>query len=587
THKPPSLSGTLQEVDLVTVLRASQTISEEIVLSNLLKEIMQIVIQNAGAQKGYLILEKNDSLFIEAEGHINKKDIKVLQSIPMESSSDLSAGIVNYVRRTMEIVVLKNAAEEGLFVSDPYVTENHPKSILCIPILKQKKLNGILYLENNLLTDAFTKERLEVLSLLAVQASISLENAKLYEDVEQRVIQLQMADEEQRRLYSQLIQSQKMEAVGRLAGGVAHDFNNILTTIIGYCELTNNRLSENDPLRENIETIWAAADKAAALTRQLLTFSRKQLIEMKVVNLNEIIKNMGKMLIRLIGEDIGVDLKINRPVGNIPADPGQLEQILMNLAVNARDAMPFGGRFTVETKDVYLDENFTRNHEEVVIGNYVMLKVSDTGEGISPELQEKIFEPFFTTKEKEKGTGLGLSTVFGIVKQHNAHIFVNSEKDRGTTFKIYFPVVDESISEAEQSDKEKIPHGSETILIVEDETTVRQLISETLKNLGYNLLEAGSGDEALGLINNCAQDIHLILTDMILPGMKGPELIKTIKPKLPDAKVIYMSGYTEDIIKSENYSKEGVIYLQKPLMPSILARKLREVLDDPGKGVAA
>lgn len=576
-------SGTVREIDLATVLRSSQAISEEIVLSNLLKEIMRVVIQNAGAQKGFLILEKDGWFFIEAEGHIDKENVEVLQSIPVEPSSELSAGIVNYVRRTQETVVLQNASEEGLFVSDPYVVENQSKSILCLPIVKQKKLTGILYLENNLLHNAFTDDRIEILSLLASQAAISLENAKLYEDVEQRVILLQQSEDEQRRLYSQLLQAQKMEAVGRLAGGVAHDFNNILTSILGYSQIIKMKLPDDHPLKEKAENIYTSGLKAAALTRQLLTFSRKQAMEMRVVNLNLIIKDMGKMLKRLIGEDIEIDLKVDGPVGNISGDPGQLEQILMNLAVNARDAMPCGGLLTVETGEKYLDEEYARYHEDIEPGLHILLRVSDNGEGIAPEVKEKIFEPFFTTKAEGKGTGLGLSTVFGIVKQHHGHIEVKSAIGCGTTFTIYLPVVEGKADKTSQpiEKKEFMPRGSETILIVDDDSSVRRLIIDTLEPLGYHLLEAGCGTEALELAKSFSSKINLILTDVIMPGMNGIELIKILKPMRPEIRVVFMSGYTDIDIAPEGGWKPGMTFIRKPLTPTWLAKKLREELDAP------
>ncbi|HDO31183.1 MAG TPA: response regulator [Desulfobacteraceae bacterium] len=381
-------------------------------------------------------------------------------------------------------------------------------------------------------------------------------------------------------LESHLRQSQKMEAMGNLASGIAHDFNNILSTILGYSQIIGMKLPGNDPIRKMAEEIHHAGIKASNLTKQLLAFSRKQVTEMKITSLNIIIEDMAKMLGRLISEDISLEIFPAKEIGNIMADTGQIEQIIMNLVVNARDAMPAGGHLIIETGEIFLDEKYAETHENVAPGSYVMLTVTDTGKGVPKAIREKIFEPFFTTKELGKGTGLGLFTVFGIVKQHNGHIYIYSEPDQGTTFKIYLPVVEGPIDEIASSRKRKMPGGTETILVVDDDPSIRRLIEDTLEPLGYHLIKADCGREALDRCRATKEKIDLVLTDVIMPGMNGLELIETIKIDRPEIKAILMSGYTDNVVTHHGVLKPGIIFINKPLLPIAMANKIREVLDN-------
>lgn len=387
---------------------------------------------------------------------------------------------------------------------------------------------------------------------------------------------------EHKRLEEQLLQSQKMEAVGRLAGGIAHDFNNLLTAIIGYSQIILSGLDEGDPVRDQIGEIEKAGKRAAALTSQLLAFSRKQILQPKVLNLNAVIADIDKMLQRLIGEDIEMRINLDAAIGRVKADPGQIEQIIVNLAVNARDAMPRGGKLTIETQNVYLDEPYANQHAEVQPGSYVMLAMSDTGTGMDKETQANIFEPFFTTKEKGRGTGLGLSTVYGIVKQSSGHIWVYSEPGRGTTFKIYLPLIEESaeIAETPAPIAESL-RGHETILVVEDEEVVRNLACEILQMNGYTVLEAADANEALLKYEQHEGAIHLMITDVVMPSISGRELAEHLTPSRPEMKVLYMSGYTDDAIVHHGVLDAGTAFLQKPFTPDALARKAREILDAP------
>jgi two-component system, cell cycle sensor histidine kinase and response regulator CckA len=380
----------------------------------------------------------------------------------------------------------------------------------------------------------------------------------------------------------QLRQAQKMEAVGQLAGGVAHDFNNLLTVITGYTDLLMSDLPAGAPMLADLGEIRTAAERAAWLTRQLLAFSRRQILAPQVLNLNVLIGNVEKMLHRLIGEDVAMKTELAPALAWIKADPGQIEQIIMNLAVNARDAMPMGGRLTIEADTVLLDDSYPKKSTVVPPGRYVLLAVSDTGCGMDAETQKRIFEPFFTTKEAGKGTGLGLSTVYGIVKQSNGFIWVYSEPGLGTTFKIYFPVVDEDVQPAKPKPRriqQRI--GVETILLVEDAAPLRALAKKVLELSGYTVLAAGNLGEALKIAEGRHWAIHLLLTDVIMPGGSGPDVADRLKERCPDLKILYMSGYTGTAMAHQGILKSGSPLLQKPYSPAVLLQKVREVLDEP------
>ncbi|HXM09037.1 MAG TPA: PAS domain S-box protein [Terriglobales bacterium] len=384
---------------------------------------------------------------------------------------------------------------------------------------------------------------------------------------------------ERRMLEDQFRQSQKMEAVGRLAGGIAHDFNNLLMVVSGYTEVLLDQLPAGHPLQTKAQAIRQASDRATALTRQLLAFSRKQHLELKVIDLNAIVTDMERLLRPLIGEDIEVSTSLAPTTGCTRADAGQLEQVIMNLVVNAKDAMPNGGKLSIRTAAVTLDESYRPENTFIKHGPYVMLSVSDTGHGMDRDTQARVFEPFFTTKEKGKGTGLGLSTVYGIIKQTGGYVFVQSEPGRGSVFTIYFPRVDEPI-EALNPNPATLAStgGSETILLVEDEESVRQLIRETLESRGYRILEAENGQAALALAASHPDPIHLVVTDVVMPGLSGHEFIQQLLPARPDAKILYLSGYAEDAVSSPINPGDLKAFLQKPFTLQNLTRKVREVL---------
>jgi len=385
---------------------------------------------------------------------------------------------------------------------------------------------------------------------------------------------------EQRRLQTQLAQSQKMEAVGRLAGGIAHDFNNLLTVITTSCDLLLEDLAAGDTRREDVEQVRKAADGATALTRQLLAFSRQQVLAPRVVDLGDVVHGVEKMLRRVIGEDIDLVTLLDDEAGAVKADVGQIEQVLMNLAVNARDAMPTGGKLSIETGNIEHDPDYAREQEAAAVSRFVMLAVSDTGIGMDEATKARIFEPFFTTKEPGKGTGLGLATVYGIVKQSGGFIWVYSEPGLGTTFKIYLPRVDAAaVSGVSAPALIASLRGTETVLLVEDAAAVRAVTHQALARQGYTVLDAPNGAEALRIAADHPDPIHLLLTDVVMPGLSGRQLADELTRLRPDTKVLFTSGYTDDAVVRHGVLESGIAYLQKPFTVDGLARKVREVLD--------
>ncbi len=384
---------------------------------------------------------------------------------------------------------------------------------------------------------------------------------------------------EKKKLEEQLRRSQKMEAVGQLAGGIAHDFNNILTAIIGYGSLMKMKMDDADPMRFNLQQILDTSERAASLTRGLLTFSRKQAISLRPVSLNTSIKNVEKLLRRLIGEDIDLKFNLSQEDQIIMADSGQIEQILMNLATNARDAMPKRGRLTVSTEQIVFDQEFIRMHGEGKVGMYALISVKDTGSGMDEKTQERIFEPFFTTKDTGRSTGLGLSIVYGIVKRHNGYIICDSEPGRGTTFKIYLPMIKSEIVKAEAAEPLSVPGGAETILIAEDDAAVRSLMKEMLVRFGYAVIEAIDGEDAITRFMENRDAIRLLILDVIMPIKNGKEVFEEIRKIRPEVKVIFASGYTEDILHKKGIPEENQNFIAKPLSPTELLMKVRDTLD--------
>jgi PAS domain S-box-containing protein len=704
--KPLASTATLavraEQLDLLTVLKASQAISGQIVLDELVKTLMRVVLENAGAQTAALLLARGNDLAPATVASVDGQGVSVCRREEDEalSPSELPLSILNYVRHSRERVLLSDATQPNPFAADEYLVRRQPKSILCLPIVRQAELIGVLYLENNLVTHAFTPDRLAMLELLAGQAAISLENAQLYTDLQRenserrqaeaalwesqallqgiidtstaliyvkdldgrhllvnrrlaelvhlepaamlgktdhelypsaqadtyrafdlRVIAAGTALEaedvlsqedgihtfisikapltdaagvpyalcgistditERKRLEQQLQQSQKLESIGQLAGGVAHDFNNLLTAILGYTGFVEEALEPGHPVFPDLEQIRQAGERAAGLTRQLLAFARRQVIEPRMVDLNGVVLDLEKMLRRLIGEDIELSTVPAPGLWPVKADPGQLEQVVVNLAVNARDAMPAGGILTIATATLVLDEAEAPEHPEISAGEYVLLVVKDTGTGMTEEVKAHVFEPFYTTKEVGKGTGLGLATCYGIVRQNRGHIELVSEVGKGTTFTVYLPrALGVGDVRVRQGVREAVARsrGHETVLVVEDDPRVRDFIVRVLGSQGYRVLEAVDGEDALRLVQATRGPIHVLLTDVVMPKMGGKELAERLQALRPALQVLYMSGYAQGALADPGALDRGMALLQKPFTPQMLAQRMREVLD--------
>jgi PAS domain S-box-containing protein len=454
-------------------------------------------------------------------------------------------------------------AKKGVMVGE-CADDRIPRSALSAPMTVMGRTVGCVEVQSYQ-PGAYQQEHATAMRMAANLAATALENVTL--------IEREQAKEEQLR------QSQKMEAVGQLAGGIAHDFNNLLTAITGYSELTLRELNEDSPLYSKVTEIKKAGDRAASLTRQLLAFSRKQILQPKVLDLNAVLPDMERMLRRVIGEDISLRTVLDSSLGQVKADPGQIEQIVMNLCVNARDAMADGGHLTIETSNVHLEQSYRNQQVVIRPGHYVMLSVSDNGCGMNADTQAHIFEPFYTTKELGKGTGLGLSTVYGIVKQSEGSIWVYSEVGKGTTFKIYLPRVDEVQKRERAETAREVLTGNETILLVEDEDIVRTLSTEILQQHGYTVIAAANGEEGLRVCKEFEGTIDLMITDVVMPRMSGRELAEHVFALRPETRVLYMSGFTDDAIVRHGVLDDGVFFIQKPFSPDSLAIKAREILD--------
>lgn len=510
----------------------------------------------------------------------------------------MSACISGWAMLNCQTVVSEDIYQDERIPIDAY-RPTFVKSLVMVPIRTESPIGAI----GNYWAAQHkpTAQQLKLLQALADSTSIAIENVGLYRELENRVkersIALQAANEaemaarhelEERlraesaltRVEAQLRHAQKMEAVGQLAGGIAHDFNNLLSVILGYSALSLEELRAGDPLRESFEEIQVAGERAAALTRQLLAFSRQQVLEPKVIQLGDVVSDMQKMLGRLIGEDISLEVRAGAKLDGILADVGQIEQVLMNLVINARDAMPRGGKLTIELSNIELNEEYAGTHLGIKRGNYVMLAVSDTGTGMDTETQARIFEPFFTTKEVGRGTGLGLSTVYGIVKQSGGHVWVYSELGEGTTFKVYLP----AHHSAQPESTVELPEisrltGTETILLVEDDDQVRGITRDILRKNGYYVIEARNAGEALLICEQHRQRIHLLLSDVVMPQMSGVQLAQRLGEGRSDMKVVCMSGYTDEAALRHGIIDSGLAFLQKPFTPDGLLTKIRQVLE--------
>ncbi len=559
----------LEQIDInyessMLINEIGQTLARQYEIDALFSEIIHVLRKRLDYDRILIMLanpEKTRLMYQAGFGYQEDQE-EILRNLSFHLDNPESRGVF-YVsfrdKKPMLLNDIEKIKEDLSLRSLEFALKMGVKSLICCPLIYEEESLGILAVDNLVSKRPLVQRDMNLLMGIALQIGSRLHNIKLE---------------------SQIRQIQKMEAVGNLAGGIAHDFNNILTTILGYSQMMSMKLAVDDPLFKMADSIHRAGLKASSLTKQLLVFSRKQVIEMKVTNLNVIVEDMTKMLSRLIGEDIQMKTYLSSSVGNIMADASQIGQILMNLVVNSRDAMPHGGSLIIETDDVYIDRKYAEKRKYFKAGHYSVLSVTDTGEGIGQELRDKIFEPFFTTKEVGKGTGLGLAIVYAIVKQHNGHIHLYSEMDKGSCFKIYLPLVKGEIEATTLQESIEMAHGNETILVVDDDDSIRNMILDTLKPLGYTMLEASCAVEALELSSFFANKIDLVLSDIIMPGMNGPQLVEAIKENQPNIKVIMMSGYTDNAITQQGALQNNYTLLSKPLLPTTIAVKIRNILDN-------
>jgi predicted ATPase/signal transduction histidine kinase/ActR/RegA family two-component response regulator len=614
TSEPWAGTGSSQALDLATVTRASQAISSEIDLDRLLARMMRIILLNAGANRGFLILESEDDFRIEAAASSEADEVELHNKRSLSEAS-LAVDIVRHVLRSGENVVLEDAYRRGPFTEDPHVVRRRLKSVLCTPIRHKDELVGVLYLENEHAAAAFTDSRTEVLQILLSQAAISLENARYYNELktlnaelraradelaesktrlEAEIAERERGQAERMQLEAQLRQSQKMEAIGQLAGGVAHDFNNLLTTIIGSTDVLSSRMRHDGRAdqrerkrsgADEVRVIREAAERGAALTRQLLAFSRRQVLQPEDVDLNALVRRSGSILERLLGAEYELEVKHGDVRGLVRVDPGQLEQVILNLVINARDASPPGSKVWVSTRGETLSEPRPAQPQAVRPGEWVVLEVSDTGSGMDRRTIAHIFEPFFTTKDVGQGTGLGLSTVLGIVQQSDGLVTVDSKLGIGTTFEVWLPRLAGSarpeVPRADTQDPDpSLTEGGETVLVVEDEAPVRRTVEQILSMHGYTVLSAEDGEACLELCAKHEGPIDLVLTDFVMPRMGGLDLAAKLREINPQTKILFMSGFTDEQLGQDKIAALGGIELiEKPFRANALLERIRVLLD--------
>ena len=556
-----------RQAHLETLLEVSRQLSRFQPIESLLATISEACGRLLGSESvGFRLVDGDELVLAGSWG--DAKDVMVTPRLKIGES------LSGRVAASGEPLVVTDLANDPRIIPahrEPIVQRGY-RALLAVPVKVGDRVAGVLSIRTRR-DEGFSAEDLMIATAFASQAAVALENSRLYQETRRAYQELSQTQD-------QLAQAGKMEAIGHLAGGVAHDFNNLLMVIMGRTELLLGETDVSDPRRPTIELIETTAHRAANLTRQLLAFSRKQVLRPAVLDLSAVVSKMSEMLRRLIGEDIDLVTVLAPALGHVNADPGQIEQIVMNLAVNARDAMPQGGRLTLETANVDLDAAYASKHVGVRPGPHVMLALSDTGIGMDAKTQARIFEPFFTTKGPRKGTGLGLAMVYGIVKQSGGNIWVYSELGKGTTFKIYLPQVEESIDTAQEgSAPAALLGGLETILVVEDEDGVRDLARDILEAKGYTVLWARDGAEALRICEQHSGPIHLMLTDVVMPEMTGRQLADRLAVLRPAIKVLYMSGYTDNAVVHHGVLDPGTVFLQKPFSAAVLARKVREILD--------
>jgi signal transduction histidine kinase len=592
--RPPSASladaSTFTErsehIDLLAAIKASQTISGELLLDRLAGTLLCIVLEQGGAQRACLVLARGDELSLEAEAVVSDGSgatTRLFQGVPIDSTPLLPASLIRLAQRTREPVILGDETPvDSRLARDPYVLREQPRSILCLPILRGESLLGLLYLEHRSVSGAFTADRMAALSLMASQAAISLENALLLSKVRSAQNAVEDAQGALRVSEARVQDTLRLESIGRLAGGIAHDFNNLLTVILsGAAALRGDFGAGGSASGEIVQEIEGAALRARDLTRQLLAFARRQVTAPVPVDLNALVLTAEKLLRRVLDENVEIATVLEPALWTARCDPGQLEQVLLNLGANARDAMPRGGRLTIETANVLVDGDMVADRPFMRPGPYARLTVRDTGGGMTPEVKEHAFEPFYTTKPFGQGTGLGLATVYGIVKQNGGYVFVDSEPGQGTKFDLFFSRTFAAPAERPAAREQAAQGGTETVLVVEDNAGVAQVTVRALRSAGYRVLIARDGPQALEIAGGEKGRIDLLVTDLVMPGPSGHEVARELRERRAEMKLLYMSGYPRDGL-ARNGMLDGADFLPKPFTPASLLARVRQILDRGG-----
>lgn len=576
---PSARMTTLPNVEFVT--QAAQKIIDESNIESLSAELTDVITQNTGADSAVLLLQDpdTDTLSIVAEKRNNTAQVFHQKGYPLNDKSALAISAVQICKETDNYVIYNAVENYPDLASTSYVQETKPKSILCAPLISKETLIGILYLENHAHANSFDHSRVSTIKLIVSLAAIALDNARL-DQARKDTFQ------ETRDLKRQLMVSQKMDSIGHLVGGVTHDFNNVINAIYGFSDLSLLELEEGleycdeHQLRENIESTLESAERAASLARQLLLFSRHNNQHPVILDLNHAISTLEKMLQRLIGENITLELNLEHRLNSLYADPSQIEQVIMNLVLNARDAMKDGGTITVSTRNVQNSDPVYEAHPEIPRQSMIELIVDDTGQGMSEQVQSMIFEPFFTTKEVGKGTGLGLATTLTIIKDNNGFVYCDSTEGKGTRFSIYLPTTEQNARYVEDKNDDKLPRGSERILLVDDDIVGRKVSAQLLRKLGYQITECSSAEEALTTWETSNESFDMVISDVVMEGMNGVDLSKQLQRKQSSLKVLYISGYPENYIADQGIVVPNNSLLNKPFSTSTIAKAARQLLDN-------
>jgi signal transduction histidine kinase len=547
---------------LDAIYRVSGLVHESEDLDRVLEALVAIVRDVFGSERCYLVMREDHG--VASRSVVNRDR---LEEVTMDGI-DVSSNIVDEALDHGQSVLTTDAMQDERYSGSVSVMLHEIRSVICVPIESGEGVIGAIYVDSTSRPAAYFHDDLELLAAIGKQAGMAIQRAVLIRT--RRDAERALGEKEQ-----EIRQLQKMEAVGRLAGGVAHDFNNLLGVILGYCDVALQEMGGRDPTRECVSEIHAAAERARELTQQLLAFSRRQVMQKRVFELNDVVSSTERMLGRILGEDVTLVTRLSPDAGRVKADTAQMQQVLLNLAVNARDAMPDGGSLIVETRPFVVDGDFAASHVGFGQGDHVLMIVSDTGVGMDAETRSRAFEPFFTTKPEGKGTGLGLSTVYGVIKQSGGEVRLYSEPGKGTSFKIYLPrVTEDAVPIAESRPSPPSVRGTETVLVVEDDVSLLALTGRMIRKHGYRVLEATSGESALALMESYAGEVHLLLADVILPGMSGPELAG----RLPELKVLFMSGHSDETVLRQNLLPAEVGFIQKPFTADEVCGRIREIL---------